>query len=94
MSSTRAAEGPWCAHDTISRMGLLFALGDDLDVAVGPVLDPAGDPEPARLALCSGPEEDAGHPAANDDVHALRRHRLHACVAKLRSEGNFPTAST
>src|SRR5262249_33253744 len=63
-------------------------LGEHLDGAVRPVLDPPGESEPARLALRRCPKIHSLHPSSHEQVHLLQRHRRHF-LAKSRQTGNF-----
>jgi hypothetical protein len=54
--------------------GVLVALGQHLDAAVGPIPDPPRDAQPSSLSLRGSPEKYALNPPANDQVNALLSH--------------------
>ena len=60
-------------NELLYRCGASF--GEDLDAAVGPVLDPAGEAEPLRLALRRRSEIDALNAPADEQLNLLEPHR-------------------
>src|SRR5438874_1391016 len=63
----RAGAAP--GDEALDRRGV--TLGDEFDSAVGGVADPAAQAQAAGGRLRRGPEADALHVAADDDLHAL-----------------------